>query len=82
MIVALRIIVVRDGNGVYVLGNGFARGTDVEPGSGAVLVSVVAFAVLVAVLVAGVGAWLVLVALAQPSATRAQPRKILERRIQ
>ena len=42
MIVALRISVGRDGNGVYVLGNGLAKGTDVDPGSGAVLVSVLA----------------------------------------
>jgi hypothetical protein len=35
-IVAPRITVVRDANGVYVLGNGFAFGTDSMPASGAV----------------------------------------------
>src|SRR5579863_826637 len=35
-IVAPRITVVRDANGVYVLGNGFAFGTDSMPGSGVV----------------------------------------------
>src|SRR2546423_679894 len=34
MIVALRIRVVRPGNGLYVLGNGFAFGDDVPPGPG------------------------------------------------
>ncbi len=78
MIVAFRISVVRDGNGVYVLGNGLAKGTDVEPGSGAVLVSVLA---VLLVLRAGDGACELFGALAQPSAT-AHPRRRLERRIQ
>jgi len=56
MIVAFLISVGRDGNGVYVLGNGLASGTDVEPGRGALLESVVALAVPRAVLLAGVGA--------------------------
>src|SRR5262249_55592787 len=36
MIVALRISVVRRGNGLYVLGNGSAFGKDVPPGPGGV----------------------------------------------
>src|ERR1043166_3857666 len=36
MIVALRISVVRLGNGLYVLGKGFAFGDDVPPGPGGV----------------------------------------------
>ena len=56
MIVALRISVGRDGNGVYVLGNGLAKGTDVDPGSGAVLVSVLAVLLVLLVLRAGDGA--------------------------
>ena len=75
MIVALRINVGRDGNGVYVLGNGLANGTDVDPGSGAVLVSVLL------VLREGDGACVFFGALAQPSAT-AHPRRRLGRRIQ
>jgi len=75
MIVALRISVGRDGNGVYVLGNGLANGTDVDPGSGAVLVSVLL------VLREGDGACVFFGALAQPSAT-AHPRRRLGRRIQ
>jgi len=70
MIVALRISVGRDGNGVYVLGNGLANGTDVDPGSGAVLVSVLL------VLREGDGACVFFGALAQPSAT-AHPRRRL-----
>src|ERR1051325_3381856 len=34
--VTLRISVVRDGNGLYVLGNGSALGTDTAPGPGPV----------------------------------------------
>lgn len=79
MIVALRISVGRDGNGVYVLGNGLAKGTDVDPGS-ALLVSVLVLAVLF-VLRAGDGACVFFGALAQPSAT-AHPRRRLGRRIQ
>jgi len=82
MIVALRISVGRDGNGVYVLGNGLAKGTDVDPGSGAVLVSVLAVLLaVVRVLRAGDGACVFFGALAQPSAT-AHPRRRLGRRIQ